>query len=196
MSIILVSNVYKFLLLPLSRCHFHHTLSAVNIESKARLRRMSLNLIMLISNRVTEQALTCSPSCGGRVLNEPSNTYKPRNILFKRLPVEIRRQILIAAFGNQIVHIDICGRQTAQTSSCERAGGSKLVPVRHPINCHRCALAETTRHWRSSVCHRTAPSSVERMPLGKDRCLEGEACCDIWPGKVGASGWLLSCRQA
>ena len=119
------------------------------------------------------------------------------------LPAEIRRMILIAAFGDLTLHIQFDIYHVAK-----RPQG--VVPQNHaglPVpksDQWRDPSKAPEYQWFSCVCHRMGPEADNNsVPLWKDLCFSGEAeACELWPGetphkcKVGALGWLRSCRQA
>ncbi|KAH7187451.1 hypothetical protein BKA60DRAFT_587781, partial [Fusarium oxysporum] len=123
------------------------------------------------------------------------------------LPIEIRRQILIEAFGDRTIHMDLTyghppmpGNKEAHAMIQEwRLGLDKSRPK--------------SWSWRGCTCHRKPPpwhpaivtESLSTRAVDKDRCCVGLAhCCDMWTknGKelygcwIGALGWLQTCRQA
>lgn len=140
--------------------------------------------------------------------------------LFQKLPAEIRIQILTAAFGERTLHMDVLPgyppwrrRPVARDRAVPghaglfvepgRAGDGKLFPV----------LDTTARqgwHWHGSICHRNPPgidadNSGHSVQPCQDQCRLGitpDDACKLWPGtgpdkcRVGALGWLQSCRQA
>ncbi|KAF6824392.1 hypothetical protein CPLU01_10902 [Colletotrichum plurivorum] len=134
--------------------------------------------------------------------------------LFNRVPIEVRRQILIEAFGKQTIHIDLVHgrpRNNPRGSSnkehrlrrAPRApNGSASGPALHKL------IPKPKEEWRwySSVCHADLPSGTQ--PWSRfaepcdDSCQVADSWCDKWPGEapgkcfIGVMGWLLACRQA
>ncbi|KAH6995884.1 hypothetical protein BKA56DRAFT_472834 [Ilyonectria sp. MPI-CAGE-AT-0026] len=144
-------------------------------------------------------------------------------IFFEKLPAELRYKILVEAFGEQVVHMDLFydhpfylpGEVIELTLSNDyrpnhgglngnqnaKGGQSPLL-----VNRHR----PKQWAWRSSVCHRDSPDAYSRPPgrrvqPAQDRCRFGgrdRRYCESWPGEgpskcfIGIMGWLLSCRQA
>ncbi|CAG9974785.1 unnamed protein product [Clonostachys byssicola] len=113
--------------------------------------------------------------------------------LFTHIPAEIRRQILIHAFGGRIIHLDLDFEH-------RQSGIGELK-------------------WSSCVCHSSKPGlphklryeddflkpqhririAEKRNPLDCPGILDkslSQPCPSSYECKVGASGWLLSCRQA
>jgi hypothetical protein len=108
------------------------------------------------------------------------------NSFFQVLPPEIRRQILIEAFGNQRLHI--------------RLDRDKPGPQKRRNKQQICEKWL----WGSPRCHRNALT----LPFlifphaWDDYCLDGRSCEEINHSKrpcehvLGAMGWLLTSRQA
>ena len=130
------------------------------------------------------------------------------------LPTELRRLVLIAAFGERTLHLDLRlahpRREDYPASLRKRAQHEHGLGAVAAFSDYDAPLAW---HWHSCQCHRQfRPGSVwERRIMARpgrlttytcphgDRCLHGEAmCCVMWPGNctVGVMGWLLACRQA
>lgn len=129
--------------------------------------------------------------------------------MFGRLPYELRRQILIEAFGSRRLHIHLSygyplSRKPTTALDRKHCGlGIEVVPD------HAQPLAW---QWFGCVCHRPARYSeheleqrkaADKLPEGiepcDDRCLDASFCdCDqAGPSCfVGVMGWLLACRQA
>ncbi|CAM1504838.1 Fc.00g024290.m01.CDS01 [Cosmosporella sp. VM-42] len=160
------------------------------------------------------RVLTAVPS---RVHELPTQ----RCIWFDEIPYDIRRDILIFAFGDRLLHMDISFRRPNAALS-----PGEPVPPTH------CGINNTNHygygtplkldyglppawHWWSSICHRNPydlpahkrAMSGDRGPIGpwNDLCAIDHTYtgnCDMWPGEipfkcqVGAMGWLLTCRQA
>lgn len=137
-----------------------------------------------------------------------------KNTLFYLIPFEIRRQILMFAFGEQTIHMDLQFRYQfclADTLHAPDRLHARIEGLQREIP------KEEKREWRwfSSVCHRFSPDAPE-LPLGRrrnypwvrsnephtDRCLKGLGVCEKWPGEwpvkcqIGIMGWLLYCKQA
>ncbi|KAF5566510.1 hypothetical protein FPHYL_3735 [Fusarium phyllophilum] len=124
-----------------------------------------------------------------------------------RLPCEIRRQVLIEAFGDRTIHMDLTynhppmpGNKQAHAMIQEwRLGLDKSRPKGW--------------YWRGCTCHRKPPpwhpaiatESLSARAVDKDRCCVGLAqCCEMWCKNckelygcwIGAMGWLQTCKQA
>lgn len=140
-----------------------------------------------------------------------SNPCHPQNQspFFSLLPPEIRRAILLYAFGNRTVHIDLSYERPMLDCSNIEPGAATLPHA--AFNEKRDASEAPQWRWRSSVCHRNAPwyPSNHRWWLMNwhrpdiDSCMEGNGfACRAWLGdwpakcQVGTLGWILSCRQA
>ncbi|KAG7431201.1 hypothetical protein NW761_004717 [Fusarium oxysporum] len=135
-------------------------------------------------------------------------TVKANGTFFQKLPTEIRTRILHVAFGDRTIHVDlICGYPIFSDS--KRHGGLRQLPYSDK-------QPEKDWAWRSSVCHRFPPSGIidsrgpgyDPQPCD-DECIYGwngrngfRPQCEHWPGEgpkkcsVGATGWLLACKQA
>lgn len=134
--------------------------------------------------------------------------------LFGRLPFELRRQILVEAFGGRTIHLDLFyGHPLVRSSQT-----SDLSPVKERRHCGIGSelVPDTTKpkgwQWFGCVCHRRAGYSEseheQRFAVNKfsrtiepcdDRCLEGLMCnCEQLGSAcfVGVMGWLLTCGQA
>lgn len=113
----------------------------------------------------------------------------PSGPLFTKVPFDIRRQILIEAFGAQTVHLDL--------DVVEKTRGQRKVKSWQWMNCvchsERLDLPHESldrRHFlhRGTQRDPLACPGSQRKPSHSGRC---PTDCH-----VGASGWLLSCRQA
>lgn len=141
-------------------------------------------------------------------------------LFFKKLPYELRREILIQAFGKDRLHIDL----SFENPPAPYAPGQRRERDHAGINalngaCGRLPYLDHKQPkswlWWGSVCHRyfhppdrgdkAGPMSGGWGPQGpwEDYCRYGFAPhCDKWPGdmpfkcRIGAMGWLLTCRQA
>ncbi|KAG4273148.1 hypothetical protein FPRO04_09985 [Fusarium proliferatum] len=145
--------------------------------------------------------LTPSPSI--EALSQSQQTA----LFFQMLPYEIRRQVLIEAFGDRTVHMDITYNHppmpgNKQTHAMIQEWWSGLDKSR-----------PKSWSWRGCTCHRKPPpwhpviatESYSSRAVDKDRCCVGIAhCCDMWEKNgeelygcwIGALGWLQTCRQA
>jgi hypothetical protein len=140
------------------------------------------------------------------------------------LPPEIRRLILVYAFGNRTLHLSLEFRHQIQLRHRGGVHSSHADLSWWPDDIAPEELdPKHLRDWRwfSTVCHRAPPPEklgAEPLPFGRiacgelstdepnlDGCLYGLARrghCDEWPGEypakcmIGATGWLLSCKQA
>ncbi|KFY36953.1 hypothetical protein V494_04920 [Pseudogymnoascus sp. VKM F-4513 (FW-928)] len=141
--------------------------------------------------------------------------------LFQKLPYEIRRQILIEAFGERTLHVDLSHNHPLVRKS-------KLQTAKHcdlGSNLVRDTELPMDWQWFGCVCHRpaewpdgsTARHSLQIDPEwgferamsrpGEDNCLIGGdnhlTECGPVAGEdqpstcfIGVMGWLLTCRQA
>ncbi|KAI9039709.1 uncharacterized protein KD926_009179 [Aspergillus affinis] len=113
---------------------------------------------------------------------------------FKRLPPEIRRKIYVHAFGRRTYHMDFrySGPDCRGTDPKFHAGIDFVANMSHDPE------TSESQEWRwwGSVCHRSP-----NQPWFYDSCRSGRGVCCTMPGvpaicRVGAMGWLLTCRQA
>ncbi|CAH0050755.1 unnamed protein product [Clonostachys solani] len=149
--------------------------------------------------------------------NTPPDPSTPGQVdrlgTLSRLPAEICRQILTAAFGGRELHLDLRlvprhwrplhGRTGESAHGRGSAPWSGITPKFNPQD-------EREWRWYGCVCHRQIPW---RRPHSHswphhDACLVGEAnLCSVYPPPpgmpagscdyiIGALGWLRTCRQA
>ncbi|CAJ0542417.1 Ff.00g000670.m01.CDS01 [Fusarium sp. VM40] len=163
-------------------------------------------------------ALTPSPS-------QEQITTLAETVPFFRLPLELRRKILIHAFGNRTVHMDLVLTHPLREPLNFDMDVRSIDPKRrfhgqdhsHLWPYHKKNLGldiEQPKYWqwRGCVCHRLLPprfkATVDAHNIvkpGDDRCCDGWSFyCVLYTkfaGKpdscwIGAMGWLLTCRQA
>jgi hypothetical protein len=159
------------------------------------------------------RVLTPSPSHESLIASAATATAN--SAFFKDLPFEIRRKILLEAFGHVIVHMDLRLEHPILRS--------KDGADRNPPHYHRSHFGppKATKEkldtckpkewqWWSCVCHRAPPGRAGFGVKGaaltepfEDQCRQGyDNWCEFWPGEkpgkcyIGVMGWLLSCRQA
>lgn len=127
---------------------------------------------------------------------------------FFNLPGEIRLAVLLKAFGNCDMHMDL--RFDIPRYTAETAGKPNHVPVHggYPplLYTHNGKPRGTCKAWRwyGCRCHRLNPRVESPQGILYDGCLWGEAMCNAWvdilpiPDRcfIGAMGFLLSCKQA
>lgn len=111
---------------------------------------------------------------------------------FQKVPVEIRREIYLAAFGNQTLHVDLQYRHPDIPGPWHaRLSGKKDA---FDVSVPKAWL------WWSSVCHRN--QFLQQHDLFFDNCSIGVGHCNIDRTGlrddcyVGVMGWMLSCHQA
>lgn len=162
-----------------------------------------------------ESSSTTEPSSANSNLPEhwalaptPSQPPSPQtdSLFFEKLPPEIRRPILIHAFGNRTLHIhcfcchrarlkghvrslDGPGADHAQWSR-QRAGIASLDDYRflYPTFIENRFRRRCRWRLRGSVCHRnppplpTGPMGTSRGPRdpSTDKCVEVTGCCEEW----------------
>lgn len=143
-----------------------------------------------------------------------------RSNFFKKLPFEIRRQILCDTFGDQTLHIELdydhpmiprkmpTTRHAARNSGWTSGSSSFAFRPKYHLETDR----NKSRKWRwwSCVCHRQLkPISFFKGQVRRenepwfDQCKYGyNNWCEKESWKIpnqcyiGVMGWLLSCRQA
>lgn len=143
-----------------------------------------------------------------------SATATAKSSFFQRLPTEIRRIILIDAFGDQVVHMDLFYDHPPLPAGEPGPAGAAHCNLNVNLASYRGDPPVKLDYslpkqwlWRSSVCHRnfmTRSSPHFLNSPARDKCRYGdtEDICSLWPGEVpgkcfiGVMGWLLSCRQA
>ncbi|KAK4096333.1 hypothetical protein N658DRAFT_436323, partial [Parathielavia hyrcaniae] len=147
-----------------------------------------------------------------RLLTPTSCQQSPATLgTLARLPPELRRRILMAAFGDRTLHLDMHFAPPRRASASDHLtpdlgagsapahgfGVSPLSPYYFPAD-----DAPPAWRWTSCVCHRMMPpgSRWEQRSLAKgypvyryphtDDCLRGEAFyCALWPPeKIAAPG--------
>lgn len=141
----------------------------------------------------------------------------PQNgIFFGRLPLDLRRIILIEAFGDRAVHVDLRYQRPLRSRPLRKimhAGGVDVLYAGPSPS--RESREPYAWQYYSCVCHRDPVWFVERsygvgagdMPShpATDSCLRRRPqSCDKPPGDtgdmsrcfLGVMGWLLTCRQA
>lgn len=146
-------------------------------------------------------------------------TSSHNGIFFERLSPDLRRMILIEAFGDRAVHMDLRYDRPLRARSRRKtmpvhAGGVDILYNGNPPS----RDSKQPRAWRyySCVCHRDPVGLVdhsrgagisEDLPShpATDSCLcRRLQSCDRPPGDtedisrcfLGVMGWLLSCREA
>lgn len=150
----------------------------------------------------------------------PGDENRARDMFFDVLPPEIRRKILVMAFGEQTIHMDLQYRRPLHSTWADGCHGG--LPVRDIaggdgekfIATQKCKGKKWT--WYSCVCHRYPPNGQDWLSHGRrqnfppkralepqhDSCLVGEGQCREWGGGggrdcyVGIMGWLLTCKNA
>ena len=185
------------------------------IRKKLASRKNNPTLPTLPAERL--RAITPSPSCENLGLTAHPQAAIAESAFFQKLPFEVRRRVLVEAFGEQTVHMDLIYDYPPQPPKPRRPsrggrshgntnvywyGGLDDIRVKEKGSRPKRYM------WRSSVCHRNAPvpgAPGHRAQPSQDLCRFGivdDEACDLWPGEhpgkcfVGAMGWLLTCRQA
>lgn len=158
-----------------------------------------------------------TPSPSHESLVESATAATANSAFFQSLPADLRRQILIEAFGRHTVHMDLSFAHP-MVPLTELEARTLAGDIRHcGLNCESNMLHHSPLKldaskpkawlWFSCVCHRDPEYQVRgNYPISEpwtDACRTGAASgCPGWPGEkpgkcfLGIMGWLLSCRQA
>ncbi|KAL6924025.1 hypothetical protein FSST1_001299 [Fusarium sambucinum] len=132
--------------------------------------------------------------------------------LFSKLPTEIRRQILLFAFGDRTVHMDFVFEHPNKAEA-DRGHGKLGTPFGTSFGQGLDKSQPRIWKWRGCACHRAIPPSFRKyyridekvIEPAEDNCCSGEAdFCSEWTRYygttdvclIGAMGWLLACRQS
>lgn len=142
----------------------------------------------------------------------PSTTATTNSAFFRRLPPEIRRVILVAAFGDKILHMGLDLLRDDHYRTWEELYYTISQGYRQGAEL---PYSGVSWQWSGCVCRRHK-SDESRLPFGRrgnssvfrasepgyDDCLTARRYCLIVPGqspdayRIGIMGWLLTCRQA
>jgi hypothetical protein len=158
------------------------------------------------------------PTCRPRRLSTCDETANDPNVatsaspFFQLLPPEIRRDILISAFGDRTLHLDLRLVHPPKKAILRRfgIGSSSGGSDKRDFNAHanvyfllhqgRDESQPRRWEWWSCVCHRLRPSEEPEASLpgnfelssenpANDRCRSGyyrDRRCNDWPGEVPA----------
>ncbi|KAH6979254.1 hypothetical protein EDB82DRAFT_248578 [Fusarium venenatum] len=162
--------------------------------------------------------MPCLTSPRPRVLT-PSSSKQDLSLplqsspLFSKLPTEIRRRILLFAFGDRTVHMDLAlehpFKAKAPALSYDHRHGKLDTLWRDNLDRSRPRIWK----WKGCVCHRVGPPRIRKIfrceeyvcQPADDNCCSGRAnFCHGWKDHygttdaclIGVMGWLLSCRQS
>lgn len=160
-------------------------------------------------NRRTAQPPPSLPSSRPRPITPADNLPchpQTQSAFFSCLPPEIRQAILLRAFGDRTIHMQLTlDHPPLLEDSSSVDGGHGGLARRRDHSAPRQWL------WQSCDCHRNPPwLSTEHFYWYRlwhrpeyDTCMQGKRfCCAYWsqenPPKcrVGVLGWLRSCRRA
>ncbi|KAH7368878.1 hypothetical protein B0T11DRAFT_337949 [Plectosphaerella cucumerina] len=136
-------------------------------------------------------------------------------LLFSRLPLDIRRAIFIAAFGNRTIHIDLVfdypllnPRLVPPPPPGHQPNHAGIYPQKTDAGSPQ-PHGQKAWRWGGSVCHierldRSMMALRYKSGPWTDECMRG-GCGWVchWHGgpspeacRIGALGFLLSCKQA
>lgn len=159
-----------------------------------------------------QRTCTLTPSPSSESLLDATAAATANSDFFQRLPYEVRRFILIDAFGGRILHMELKYDHPDMPLE-KRAQDPELSSFHAYIGMPKQQEKRVEGwkpkqwQWQSTVCHRFSPRYVLRVPTvaqpHDDSCYSGEHIwCSAWPGEdmrkclIGVMGWLLTCRQA
>jgi hypothetical protein len=134
----------------------------------------------------------------------------PACFLLARLPPEIRREILVMAFGDRVLHMNlinehpvVCGAASASRSASRWDGGNGLSIDTDSPERWTWSGCVCQRNHRLAACFKPEKWTGHWTGPWADRCLEARVKHSPeprlqWPVKyqIGIMGWLRSCRQA
>lgn len=161
---------------------------------------------------VSDARLPLTPSPSRENLSQSSSATS-NSPLFRKLPPEIRRRILVAAFGDQTIHVDLVNDHPTLKLTPQDHCGHGGLPLTAADNGSDAKVktkssAQKSWQWRSSVCHRNGPDPGppgHQVQPAHDTCrlgLTGSQVCNMWPGdgpqkcRIGILGWLLTCKES
>lgn len=155
---------------------------------------------------------------------QPPSPANSTSLLFGRLPVEIRRRILIYVFGNKTLHMDLQLRKSVHSVLGQIDPLKRQPWWRAPVSWDHAGIlkarvpsesdSKVLWRWFSCVCHRYPAFGPNALSYGRrsnfpvrdfrepesDVCLKGGGCCNERPIHdtclIGIMGWMLLCRQA
>lgn len=126
--------------------------------------------------------------------------------LFQDVPYEVRQKILVFAFGERTLHIDLALVRPSQKKFHKETWQRRhaRIPAQYATD----LTQPRNWAWRGSTCHCNSfqheywdrTDVILRSTYTKDGCLDGRGYCDAYQGTmyelccVGAVGWLLSCK--
>jgi hypothetical protein len=169
-----------------------------------KVRQAQDGLKPLVPPCTWNSASTLTPLCTESIASASAATVD--SAFFQHLPPEIRHKILVATFGDRIMHMSLefnHPRQHVSNSSSDISQRRKYMPptAQHPPE--KLQLDKQTPmawQWRGCPCWREG--RIRKRYHYNDDCLPGVARCwedasDV-PDRclIGAMGWLLTCRQA
>lgn len=194
-----------------------YPLSNYHLERNER-RRKENSLLRLLERRMGDPISAHGTVHPQRLHHDGEKTKS----IFSRLPPEIRRQILISAFGDRTMHMDLEYRPPFNLVDKKPYEGwnfhAGIRTENLTAGSHLDEMSGKSRAWRwfGCVCHRYDTDKTPSLPYGRrcnyrwahfgepdtDHCLHGAGKCSSWPGnwpvkcQVGAMGWMLSCKLA
>ncbi|KAH7322893.1 hypothetical protein B0I35DRAFT_407314 [Stachybotrys elegans] len=150
-----------------------------------------------------------------RSLTPPPSRGMPaqKSLLLAGLPAEIRRQILMQAFGGRVLHMNLIEEHPVVGGLASKSNAQRQKRGSRAASGLRVDFESPKRWvWSGCLCQRNHPPAASIKPeewtghwVGPwaDKCLETRVTHSVeprsqWPQKyqIGIMGWLLSCRQA
>jgi hypothetical protein len=183
---------------------------ATSLRKKNAFKKTDKPPPLPILPQVRPRVLTPASSTTFLTGHAPAVDASAQSSLFRRLPYELRRKILIEAFGEQVVHLHLFlggheGKDKGDKEAIRHSHANLIPPRKRDLESASLTWNHNKWCWHGSVCHRGAPTSMSKgvWKLAECHCLDGDSTmCEFWageiPGKcfIGIMGWLLSCRQA
>ncbi|KAH8899031.1 hypothetical protein GQ53DRAFT_363223 [Thozetella sp. PMI_491] len=152
----------------------------------------------------TQRSRPLTPSSSDPDLVAATAAATAGSAFFQRLPPEIRRKVLVVAFGGRALHMSLefgHPRQLIRTFD-----GNQWQTTRYmnpgekwsPQELHPDPGESQAWQWRGCRCM----NQLQMTGVYHQGCIPGMARCwqheaDVpWYHQIGAMGWLLACRQA
>lgn len=161
---------------------------------------------------------TASDSASIQTFSQDVTAGTKDSMFFQKIPPEIRHEIFLTAFGNQILHMGIYPSLVQGEFFGNRSPGYRFLPNHRWLTASAEAAAKKitkkynrdtsevvqSLHWFGCICRRCPPTGNDFRPPHMDVCLSGRDMdlWDPWPGtapseyRIGVTGWLYACRQS
>ncbi|KAH7180006.1 uncharacterized protein B0J16DRAFT_348041 [Fusarium flagelliforme] len=173
--------------------------------SATRLRRQGKE------NSNSDPAMPCLPTPRPSALTPTPSTQDLISLsqiapIFSKLPTEIRRQILVIAFGNRTLHMDLALLPTLEPADFEGFKGCCDLHATYKSQSYGSKDRSLNWQWRGYQCNRRLPAEYYTLVQfdeyeiapADDECSRRTHCSQnkrysCW---IGVIGWFLACRQA